>query len=295
MMNPMVGHSEPHCFRINKNEGGLVGIWTKDLSTTDEPWVGHEGSKKFPFVLVKPNCYPNPEEYETLVPDAVPKEISAKDIEEMRAGLRVCTPRMTTIDPTATNLQYCTEAIDRLEAAQPIPFHWLNHGQFRKERPPLSDAEEEPADEELPLAPRRSFLSNKRRRRDDDDGEDEEADEKDEDGEVRVRLPDENNMLVIKASDDDEDGQRFWLAQLQRVLSKEEDDTPQQVEILWYKGTKEFGKYTYLLVAGKKKKKYVDEIEFSSVFYSFEGLTKAGHIPAAHAKRILEYVEADDF
>jgi hypothetical protein len=79
------------------------------------------------------------------------------------------------------------------------------------------------------------------------------------------------------------------------VLSKEEDDTPQQVEILWYKGTKEFGKYTYLLVAGKKKKKYVDEIEFSSVFYSFEGLTKAGHIPAAHAKRILEYVEADDF
>ena len=156
----------------------------------------------------------------------------------------------------------------------------------------ISEDEKEGADG--PIAPRRrrAVLRNKRKRNDSDD--DAASAEEGDDEEPSARVPDVGDMLAIKAgAADDGDAQRFWLAQLRKVLSEEEDGTPDEIEILWFKGTAEFGKYTHLLVAGKKHKKYVDTVEFASVFYSFEKLTRGGYIPVLHERRIRDC--ADDF
>ncbi len=277
----MTGHADPHCFRISKTEDGIVGLWCKDYASVPQDWVGDGGSRRHPFVLVKPNMYPEPTAYAQAIPDCVPKHFAPEEINRLRAGLEACHPRMKILDPSDKHFLSCMQVIDRLELAEPRSFHW-DVKYAKEDESPVQMEEDE---KEPPQLPSRSFLSSRKRRR----GKAEAA--------VVSRIPEVGDMVVIKADDvnSDANSQRFWIAQLRKVVSRDDDGDAAELEILWFQASKEFGKYTYLMEGkGKNRRKYVQNIESETVFYSFDALDD-GYIPDVHAANILTCVERDDF
>lgn len=277
----MGGHSEPHCFKICKSNDGIVGVWCKDYSSVPQDWLGAEGSRRFPFVLVKPDKYPQTNDYPDVIPDCIPRQFAPEEINRLRAGLEVCHSRMKILDPSDSHYRSCQAVIDRLELAEPQPFHWSVA--YMKEDQGAAAAMDEDKKEPAQLPPRSILTSRKRRK-----GKSEAA--------VLYRNPEVGDMLVIKAdnADDQPNPQRFWLAQLRKIVPSG-DETPSEFEILWFQANKEFGKYTFLMQGkGRERKKYVQTIESATVFYSFSALD-GGYIPDVHAAGILACVERDGF
>lgn len=284
MLMPMQGHSQPHCFWLTKADDGSVGMFVKDHSSTDESWLGAEGSSRKPFILLNPDTIPSPSEYESVLQNGVPNTLAAEEIKQLEQGLAACHPRMLITDPDDVNYSLCEERLSALKRASPVPFHWNNGGQYLKEviadvgDPNIEDDTKEPP--ALSKRPRSILTSRKRRRLEMDEEEDDVKE---------AKYPVVGDMVVIKPDIDDK-GRRFWIAKVVEITEQMEDGEPVTLSIHWFQAAKEFGKYTYLL-HGRKKKKYLDTIEYASVIYRFDALTEKGYIPRTHETEILKTVE----
>lgn len=281
LLNPITGHTDPHCFKIVKKEDGLTGIWVKEHSTTSEEFLGQDGSRKHPFQLLA-SPVPDLENYHNIVPDAVPKTLSTEELTQLQRGLEACHTRMQILDPSDTNYNACLDTMSTLEEANAIPFHWVENGRFRKEEANPADMDDDEEMSEEPELGRRSILSSKKRRHGTID-DDQEVEVKEE------RHAVVGDMVVIKS--DGENGQRFWLGRVQQILETE-GEFAIQYQIQWYSARKEFGKYSPLVSRKRGGGKYLDDIHYQSILYSFDNLDDEGRIPNAHANLIAQI--ADD-
>ena len=123
------GHSQPHAFRITRNDATEeIGLWTKAYMSSTT-WIGESASIPFTFIRFPSDI--SPKALLHSMPAAKAKELPDTVIRAMKRMVPVMERQFESINVRNSLLG----VISHLETAHstPIEFHWPNGGLFAQE------------------------------------------------------------------------------------------------------------------------------------------------------------------